>query len=635
MTPPVGPLPHHRADPPLLVGREHEQRLLGEHLAAALGGQGRLVLVGGEAGIGKSALVAAAARAAAAHGALVLSGGCYDLTVTPPYGPWREFAAGYRPAAGLPPLPGVLAGDEGIADAGGQGALFAQVRAFLASVAAARPVTVVLEDLHWADPASLDLLRFVARLVATVPLLLVATYRADELTRRHPLYHLLPVLVREAGAERLDLRRLDEAAVRRLVTARYPLPEPAAARLVAHLQAYAEGNPFYVRELLRALEEEGTLRPDGDGWALGDLARARVPQLLRQVIDGRVARLGEEARESLAVMAVIGQEVSLDVWGAVAARAEEDLVGVVERAVEAHLLEAGGDGASVRFSHALIREALYEGVLPPRRRIWHRRIGEVLAVEPGADPDAVAHHFGQAGDARATEWLLRAGERAQRAFAWRTAAERYETVASSLEGETGRAGERGWLLYRIGRLLRLADAARAHAYLEEAERVAVAVADPVLAAYALIDGGMLRCFQGDLRRGLDEMEAGIEALDALPADHAATRTAIPAWVADSLPAAARADSSAPPSGVNPRRGALVVWLVTVGRYAEARTMAETYLDQIAAVAQLDDLELGPPATPISGWGRFMRCSASPTPRGNVSSSLARPMALPATMEWSA
>ncbi len=201
------------------------------------------MLVGGEAGIGKSALVAAGARAAAATGALVLSGGCYDLTVTPPYGPWRELAAGSGPRPACPPLPGVLAGDERDAD-GRPGALFAQVRAFLASVAAARPVTVVLEDLHWADPATSTSSGSSPAMLATVPLLLVATYRADELTRHHPLYQLLPVLVREARAERLDLRRLDEAAVRGLVAARYPAAGARAARLVAHLQAYAEGNPF-------------------------------------------------------------------------------------------------------------------------------------------------------------------------------------------------------------------------------------------------------------------------------------------------------------------------------------------------------------------------------------------------------
>jgi DNA-binding CsgD family transcriptional regulator/tetratricopeptide (TPR) repeat protein len=610
MTSSPGPFVHLRANPRLLVGREREQRLLREHLAGAIAGRGRLVLVGGEAGIGKSTLVAAAAQEATDLGVLVLGGACYDLTATPPYGPWRELAAGHRGEDGLPPLPAAFRDDEGIAEARGQGALFAQVRRFMAAVAAVRPAVVVLEDLHWSDPASLDLLRFVARELVADRVLLVGTYRADELTRHHPLYYLLPALVRETGADRIDLRRLDATAVRELIAGRYPLPESDAARLVAHLQARAEGNPFYVRELLRTLEDEAVLRPSGNAWILGDLDRAQVPLLLRQVVDGRVGRLGEEARDLLARAAVIGQEVPLDLWSAVSGRPEEHLLDVAERAVEAHLFEAAGDGASLRFTHALIREALYEGILPLRRRGWHRRAGEALATgqvtlgkagtEP--DPDAVAHHFQQAGDERAEAWLVRAGERAQRAYAWRTAAERLAAATELLVADPARARERGWLLYRVGRLLRFSDHARAHTFLAEAERVAAAVADPLLAAYALVDGGMVRCFGGDLRRGLAEMEAGVAALDALPTAPVAVDAPLTTWVAASVPDAVRGDAPPPTPGVNPRRGPLVMWLANGGRFAEARSMGETYLEQVATVPRPDDVVLGSVADTHHGLG---------------------------------
>ncbi|HEX5501504.1 MAG TPA: AAA family ATPase [Thermomicrobiales bacterium] len=396
---------------PRLVGREREQALLREQLGAALAGGGALVLIGGDAGIGKTALAEDLCRAAAAEGALVLVGRCYDLSETPPYGPWAEAFARASRAADLPPPPDLAGGG-----ATSQAALFAAVRDYLAALAARQPV-LLLDDLHWADPASLELLRVMARQLAHLPLLLLAAYRADELTRRHPLYQLLPALVREARAERLDLRPLDDADVRALVAARYSLAAPELARLVAYLQGHAEGNPFYLGELLRTLEEERLLCPAEGGWALGDLTLDGVPPLLRQVIDGRVGRLGEGARPLLAVAATIGQEAPLDLWAAVAGVAEDALLELVERAVEARLLAVEPDGAGVRFAHALIREALYAGVLPPRRRGWHRRVAEALAAEAPPDLDAVAYHFRQAGDPRAVEWLLRAGARARRAGA--------------------------------------------------------------------------------------------------------------------------------------------------------------------------------------------------------------------------
>jgi predicted ATPase len=428
--------------PRLLVGRAHEQALLRQHLAAARAGRGSLVLIGGEAGIGKTALTETLGREATAGGALALVGRAYDLTAMPPYGPWLELFDRAPVPDGFPPFAAFLQGD-----AASQEALFLRLRGYLAALTERGPALLVLDDVHWADPASLDLLRFLARDLATLPLLGLVAYRTDELGRHHPLYRLLPLVVREARATRLDLRPLDDAAVGALVTARYRLPDADGARLVAHLQDRAEGNPFYLGELLHDLEEEGLLRPSAPGWALGELGHVRVPPFVRQVIDGRLGRLGEEARHLLATAAVIGQEVPLALWGTVSEVADEALLALLERAVEMRLLEAAGDGAGVRFAHALIREALYDGLLPPRRRAWHRRVGECLAETPVPEPDAVAYHFRQAGDRRAAAWLVKAGERAQRAYAWLTAADHYEAALTFLEVGGGHAQERGWLLY--------------------------------------------------------------------------------------------------------------------------------------------------------------------------------------------
>jgi predicted ATPase len=399
-----------------LVGRANERQILRDHLAAALAGDGRLVLLSGEAGIGKTTLVRDLQREAATSGVLALTGHCFDLSSTPPYGTWLDLASRYTQSGDLPPLPAAFLGD-GLEEIRSQAALFAEVRAFLAAVATARPTILALEDLHWADSSSLELLRHLAVHMQTLPLLLLVTYRGDEPTEQNPFYRQLPALIRNAEGLRLDLHRLEIDDLRALVASRWILPDADEDRLVDYLERHAEGNPLFAKELLRTLEEEGHLRQVGDRWELDEVDRVILPPYLRQVIESRVARLAEEMRQPLAMAAVIGQEVPLELWGKVVGLDEEALLAVIEQAVEANLLDAEFVGTRVRFVHALTSEAIYEGVLAPRRRVWHRQVGEALLASVSPEPDAVAFHFQQAGDPRAWEWLVLAGERAQRAYA--------------------------------------------------------------------------------------------------------------------------------------------------------------------------------------------------------------------------
>jgi DNA-binding CsgD family transcriptional regulator len=497
-----------------LVGRERELGVLRERLTAALTGHGGLVLISGEAGIGKTALAESLCHEAADQGALVLVGRCYDLTETPPYGPWVELFARYRQADGMPPPPEAFAVRGTVGEVTSQGALFEQIHDFLAALTAAHPAVLLLDDYHWADAASLDLLRFVARDSAALPLLVLVTYRSDELTRRHPLYALLPTLARESAATRLDLRHLDDDAVQTLVVARYGLGAGDATRLTVYLQERAEGNGLFLTELLRTLEEQTILHGAPGGWQVGDLRQVSVPALLRQVIDGRIARLGEAAQRLLTVAAIIGHEVVVDVWRTIAQSDEEELLALVERAADAHVLEESADGTTVRFSHALIRETLVAGVSAARRRMMQRRVGEALAALPNADPDAVAYHFQQAGDDRAAGWLLRAGERAQRAYAWITAAERFEAALALREREMG-ASERGWLLFRLARMRRFAATSQALLHIEEALALAEEAGDRVLAISARVTRGLLLALAGERRAGVRELAAAVEALDLL------------------------------------------------------------------------------------------------------------------------
>ncbi len=398
-----------------LAGRDREQAALCQALdEAARAGLGGLVLIGGEAGIGKTALAETLLAEATARGAQILVGRCYDLGETPPYGPWTEALSRAPGDGALPTLPlAVLPALPGGEVLTSQEAIIARTAAYLAALASRRPLVLLLEDLHWADRASLDLLRVFGRGLAAMSLLLVVTYRADEVSRDHPLATLLPALVREARAARLDLRPLDAAALAALVATRYALAGSDCDRLVGYLAARTEGNALFVVELLRTLEAEGALRQAENRWILGGLAAVPVPALLRQVIDARLHRLPPETARLLAIAAIIGQEVSLPLWSAVVGMVEGDLLDHAERALEARLLAETRDAAGLRFAHALIREALYAGLPATRRRILHRRVADaLLAANAPPDPDALAAHLGRAGDPREFAWLVRAGERA-------------------------------------------------------------------------------------------------------------------------------------------------------------------------------------------------------------------------------
>ncbi len=543
---------------PILVGRERELVALHERLDAALAGQGSLVLIGGEAGIGKTALAEALCREAAERGALVLVGRCYDLSETPPYGPWAEALARAPASDQLPALPAaMLPPRRDGAALTGQEAILRRVRDYLAALAVMQPVVLLIDDLHWADPASLDLLRVVGRGLADVPLLLLVTYRSEEVDRGHPLAALLPLLVREAHAVRRDLRPLDAASIGALVAARYALGDRDRDRLARYLVGRTEGNALFLGELLRTLEAEGVLHATGERRPLGDLEGVPVPTLLRQVIEGRLHRLDLETERLLAVAAVIGQEVPLSLWAAVGAVGEDAVLAAVEQGLAARLVvEVVGD-ARVRFAHALIREALYEGIPGIRRRRVHRRAGEALEDSGTPDPDAAAYHFQRAMDDRAAGWLVKAGERAQRAYAWLTAAERYG-AALALMGDGADAAARGWLLFRFAICRRYADPDEALSHLDAAAEAAEAVGDAMLRARAGLYRGLIHCYLGDLQRGIAEMRVGVAAQDALVA---AGQTYTPLDAVDAT------------NG----RGTLALWLANAGHLAEARALGEAHL----------------------------------------------------------
>jgi hypothetical protein len=537
------------------VGRTHELQTLSERLSMAFSGQGSLAFVSGVAGIGKTSLVSKVCESARERGGLVLTGTCYDLSTTPPYGPWTSMFDQQGSADGRHPAVNPLSLHTSHEHASGRGALFDEVVSFIEDLSREQPLVLVLEDLHWSDPASLELLRYLGRRLPALSVLLIATYRSNELSRGHALYQLLPVMVRETPAERVDLHALEDEAVRSIVAGRYALPRVIELRLVKYLQQHAEGNPFFLNELLRTLESEQLLQHDAGGWQVHDLESAPVPPLVRQIIERRLGELDAETRQLLELAAVIAQVVPVATWQSVSGATDAELLDAVESGMAAHLLAADADGSVVLFDHALTREALYEGIVPLRRRDWHRQIGEVLLETPNPDPDAVAHHFLQAGDDRAISWTIQAANRAERSYAWITASERFETTIRLMEGREDRARERGWLLHRLGMASRWTNPELGVAYHDEAIRVAEKIGDHILLAVSRAFRGLLLGFMGKVDAGIAQMTAGAAELDAIPA----------------------AERRHLAGAINPISGTLTAWLGLVGRNLECIERGERFM----------------------------------------------------------
>ena len=280
----------------------------------------------------------------------------------------------------------------------------------------------------------------------------------------------------------------------------------------------------------------------------------------------------------------------------------------------------------------MTREALYEGVLPPRRRLWHRRTAEALSAQPDADPDAVAYHFEQAGDPRAAEWLIRAGERAQRAYAWLTAGERFAMAAELLSGVPGEERTRARTLCRVARVLRFATPAEGLPAVEEAIRLAERVGDAALAAEARQTRGLLLCYSDDYAHGCDDMEAGTAALEALATGEDDGTLDAEDWLADALPAHALAgEGSADPAravlaaaGIHHRRGILSVCLAYAGRYAEALAMGERFLAVVGDITQTSTLVRAACAHTLHGMAVAHAAMGRSSRRGRSSHARARP-----------
>ena len=532
--PPANPVEAPPAE--IFVGREPELGRLREALVSARSGQGRLVLVAGEMGIGKSYLVRRLAAEVKADGQEVIWGRVWEEDGAPPYWPWlmilRQLLESrdvdwlrHRLGADAPVVAQVVAEvRERLPDLPSPPSLepnqdrfrlFDSLTRFMRRAVSDRPLVVVLDDLHRADDSSLLLLRFLTRELADARLLVVATYRDARADQSEDFVRALAELTREPATVRLTLQGFDQAEVARYVAlaAGLEIPEAFAARL----RQRTSGNPLFLKELVLPLSE---------GLDAAEFERGLdqfVPQGVQEAVERRLAFIPARAREVLNKASVIGQQFTIDVLAEVAEVERSHLLELLDEVISLDFVTPAMDiGYRYRFAHVLIRDALYRRLPGARRAALHHRVGEALEKVYSDDLEPryseLAHHFqhgaGEHGSARSLHYLQLAGQQAAGRFAFADAV-RYLQAALQQPADRAR---------RCDLLLALADAQmwaghqqQARTSFLQAADTAKALGDDVRFARAALGfGGQLADFGLVNEQLIDLLEEALEVLDGGP-----------------------------------------------------------------------------------------------------------------------
>ncbi|UCB42982.1 MAG: AAA family ATPase [Dehalococcoidales bacterium] len=423
----------------VFVGRKIELGQLRSAFDSAVSGQGSLVMVVGEPGIGKTVLCEQLVAYVSSLGGKSLVGHCYsERSLSRPYLAFIEVLRSHVQARGVSQLRKEL----------GSGAanlcrivpeiteklkvrprpkrdpeeeryrLMEAVTHFLGNIAAVQPLLVVLEDLHNADKDTLEMLTHVSRSLASTRLLIVGTYRDVEVDRSHPLSETLAELRRLPVFERVPLKGLDADVVKRMLSA--ITGKEMSVSLAEAIHKQTEGNPLFVQEVIRDLVEEGLISPQGDiGQPSKDISiEMRIPDSLKDVIGRRLSRLSEPCNNVLATASVIGRDFRLEVLQRVSGMTDEELFKALEEALKAAVIieEKTGALATVdySFAHAFFRQTLYEEIIVPRRIRLHRQIAqaldEVYVGHPEEYAAELAEHLSYSSDPVDLARAIRYGE---------------------------------------------------------------------------------------------------------------------------------------------------------------------------------------------------------------------------------
>lgn len=442
---------------PVLIGRAAYLEAVAAALDGAQQGTGRTMVVSGEAGIGKSRLLSEAGNQAAQRGFARLLGSSYEADRDVPFAPLSDLLRSRLATGSHDELERLLSSPSGhylsdllpeLADHLSDRApsapadpeqrkrrLYAMLDEAFLGIARDRPVLLAVEDLHWADATSLDYLLHLARRILGRPVMLVVTYRSDDL---HPaLRHFLAGLDRERLASEIALAPLDRAEVADMLRAIFGLARPPRADLLAALYALTEGNPFFIEEVLHILVAEGDIFYADGRWDRKPLDEIQIPRSVHDTVQRRALGLSADAGRVLNLAAVLGRRWDFALLQTVGGYDEARLLTLLKELIAAQLIVEESD-ERYRFRHALTRRAVYAELLVRERRVLHRGAAETLERLAGDAPEAVlpelAYHYFAAGVwEKAAVYSQAVGERALALFSPGAAVEHFTRALEAFE----------------------------------------------------------------------------------------------------------------------------------------------------------------------------------------------------------
>jgi predicted ATPase len=463
-----------------LVDRVEEMNALKEAVYRAVHGEGGLVFIHGEAGIGKTRLVRELGAYARSRGVQVLYGRCpalFRMDGVPPYILWKEVikdfletcnpeqlyrVIGYYPAEVAKLVPEIsqklrsIPQSFPISPEQEQNRLFEAVSQFITNISRETPLLVVLDDLQWTDPSSLLLLHYLARGVQKSPLLLLGAYRSTDIDAKHPLSPVLAELNRERLPETVSLKRMSFSDVSEMI--RQMLEQDDVPMEFCELvYEKTRGNPFFVEEVVKSLKEEEAIYREGNKWKIKEVTRIEFPETVKIVIKARIGRLDDEQQNVLTMASLVGNDFTFEALQAVTGSNEDKLRKIVDGLLKTGLLRhrdvRGEDVCS--FADVIVRDVVYEEVGTYERKKLHGLVGTALEKVYAAKIDEhfgeLASHFLEGGDKdKALDYFLKAGEKASQVYANSEAVSYFKSALKLLEETESNLKERGRVLERLG-----------------------------------------------------------------------------------------------------------------------------------------------------------------------------------------
>jgi len=463
-----------------LVDRTEEMNALKEAVYRAVHGEGGLVFVHGEAGIGKTRLLREVGAYARSRGVQVLYGRCpalFRMDGVPPYITWKEVikdylgectpeqlnrVIGFYPAEVAKLVPELsqklraFPQSFPISPEQEQNRLLEAVSQFMTNISQESPLLVVLDDLQWTDPSSLLLLHYLARGVQKTPLLLLGAYRSTDIDAKHPLTPVLTELNRERLPESILLKRMSLSDVSEMIKSILE-QEDVPAEFCKLIYEKTKGNPFFAEEVVKSLKEEEVIFREVNRWKFKDVSKIEFPETVKNVLKTRFSRLDDECQNVLTMASFVGNDFTLEAMCAVTGIERSKLLGLIDKMFKTGLIKERvirGEGVC-SFADILVRDVVYEEVSPLRRKELHGVVGSILEKVYAQKIDEhlgeLASHFLESGDRdKALDYFLKAAEKATKIYASCEAASYFQSALRLLEDKEGEIRKRGDVLERLG-----------------------------------------------------------------------------------------------------------------------------------------------------------------------------------------